>query len=771
MKNIFNTDKTKECSYNKIQILEPYLVNAFEKERKYLLALDIDRLLAGFEENAGCKTEAARYPGWEMTEIQGHTAGHYLTSLAQAYACTGDAEFAARASKICSRLKGCQREDGYLFAWPEEIFDRVEKHQPAWVPWYTMHKILAGLVAAYRHTGDANALDAAGKLGGWIYRRTEGWSEDVHKAVLAVEYGGMNDVLYELYKITGDERHLKAAHKFDEEALFEEIHNGKDILNNLHANATIPKIIGAMNRYLVTGERYYFETAENFWHMVVEHHTYITGGNSEWEHFGKPDVLNAERTACNCETCNSYNMLKLTKLLYMETGDKTFMDFYERTWLNAVLASQNPDSGMTTYFQPMETGFFKVYQEPFSDFWCCTGTGMENFTKLADAVYFQTEDTEEDALYIVRYISCRFQVPGWQVDFEMDVRFPQTDGVRLKVSLPQQMDEKILGKQLYFRIPEWTGGRVEISVNGNKEPAVIRDGYIKFSLEDILNGAADGDGIVEVSFFPQVQAHCLVDDKHTVAFTYGPVVLCAGLGKQMLDTEFTGVQVKVPTKKLFIKDYLILKEDRPEAWLAHINKNLVKKENSLSFSLHGTDADDALLFEPYYSKHNERYGIYWTLYQKNSAELKKRGKDQKKKEKIRNIAVDIIPVGNDQYELAHNIQGTNTEVLREYGYNSRCIQGKGSFQYDMAIDPDGSILAVTYSKYDAGSEFDILIDGGLLAHELLSERDHELYTKYYNLAGQMLDGKKTVTVAFRTLSEQAYCRIYQILYMCGNKQS
>ena len=233
-----------------------------------------------------------------------------------------------------------------------------------------MHKILSGLLSVYTYTKNETAKKVAENLGKWISRRCLGWSEDVRKQVLAVEYGGMNDCLYELYSITQREEFLKAAHQFDEMPLFQQLYEGKDILNGLHANTTIPKVLGALKRYCVLGEeeKFYLIAAEKFWDMVVSHHSYVTGGNSEWEHFGKPDILDGERTSCNCETCNTYNMLKLSKALFEITLERKYADFYENAYLNAILSSQNPETGMTTYFQPMASGYFKVYSTPYDSF-------------------------------------------------------------------------------------------------------------------------------------------------------------------------------------------------------------------------------------------------------------------------------------------------------------------------------------------------------------------------------------------------------------------
>ncbi len=748
----FKNDHTSitACSYDQTTITEPYLVNAFQKTAQYLLELDADRLMAGFLETAGQPSTAQRYPGWESTEIQGHTLGHYLTALSQAYCSTSDEVYGSRVRHICKTMKEAQREDGYLFASQEEIFDRVEQHQPAWVPWYTFHKILSGFLAAYELTGNEDAFIIAQKMGDWVHHRAMGWSEEVHQEVLSVEYGGMNDALYELYRITENKDYFEAAHQFDEEELFQKLYEGKDILNNLHANTTIPKILGALKRYQITGEEFYYTVAEHFWTMVIEHHTYITGGNSEWEHFGEPDILDGERTACNCETCNVHNMLKLSKLLYCCSKQKRYMDFYERAWTNAILSSQNPDTGMTMYFQPMETGMFKVYQDPFSDFWCCTGTGMENFTKLQDALFFRNETT----VFITRYVSCRSRISELGISIDMAVDFPQTD--RIRIDAVTDEGSQI---QLALRIPEWTDG-VSLVIDGKTCIPQIEHGFLFCTVS--------GSTEILLHFQPTIKAHPLPDNPHAAAFTYGPLVLCAALGTADLKITTTGVQVKVPTRQEMIKDYLVLESDTPEEWLNHISHNLIRsgQESELCFTLKGTDEDAHLTFTPYFYQHTERYGIYWTLYQKDSAELTKRLSEQDHSKRIEDLALDIIPIGNDQYELAHHIQGEHTEVTRDLGYNARQINGIGYFQYEMAALPEGCTLAVTYAGADAGHEFDLYINDQLLIHEHLTEADETLYTKCYAISAKLLNGKQNMTVTFRTASEAAACRVFQVLYVC-----
>ena len=340
----------RDFALHEVELNDGYLSNAFLLEQKYLLSLEADRLLAGFYETAGKQAKGKRYPGgWEDQDIAGHTMGHYLTALAQVYASTKDKKFLTRLTYVVDSLAECQAESGYLSAFREELFDNLENGKQAWVPWYTMHKILAGLIRVYQLTELPTALNVAIRLGTWVSGRVNRWDDAMKAQVLATEYGGMNDCLYELYNESGKIEFMMAAEKFDELPLFQQIYEDNDILDGKHANTTIPKFLGALNRYLtVDGEQeFYLDTARKFFDMVVQNHTYVTGGNSEWEHFGTPKILAAERTNCNCETCNTYNMLKLARGLFQVTGEKKYLDFYEGTFWNAIVSSQNPKTGLS----------------------------------------------------------------------------------------------------------------------------------------------------------------------------------------------------------------------------------------------------------------------------------------------------------------------------------------------------------------------------------------------------------------------------------------
>jgi len=611
----------RDFALHAVELNDGYLKNAFRLEQDYLLSLDADRLLAGFYEIAGKKAKGKRYPGgWEDQDIAGHTMGHYVIALAQALAATGDKKIKERLNYVLDSLAECQAESGYLSAFKEELFDNLEQGKQAWVPWYTMHKILSGLLRVYQLTELPTALDMAIRLGGWVSNRVNRWDEATKAQVLKTEYGGMNDCLYELYKESGKIEFMMAAEKFDELPLFQEIYNDNDVLDGKHANTTIPKFLGALNRYLAVGEEqeFYLDAARKFFDMVVQNHTYVTGGNSEWEHFGAPKILAGERTNCNCETCNTYNMLKLARGLFRVTGEKKYLDFYEGTFWNAIVSSQNPKTGMSMYFQPMATGYFKVFSRPFDNFWCCTGTGMENFTKLNDSIYY----AKDDVIYLGMYISSRLKEEMLGLDITMTADLPANPVVKVIVQKESEGETKIA-----FRRPAWSKGGFSVTRKGKNLKTEERGGFVYVSVEK-------GTTEIEAAFMPEVEIHELPDNPDVVAFTYGHLVLSAGLGKEEMVSSTTGVNVTVPTKEIKIKDTITITSGTVEEWKQNPDKVLVRQGNTLNFKLSGTEEDKNLVFSPHYARFEERYGIYWQLVQgeekvQSMPETKERKKSRK----------------------------------------------------------------------------------------------------------------------------------------------
>ena len=436
---------------------------------------------------------------------------------------------------------------------------------------------------------------------GWVYDRTQSWSEQTRETVLKMEYGGMNEAMYDAYEVTKNEKDLIAGHAFDELSLFTPVAKGEDVLSGFHANTMIPKFIGALRRYMILGEdeQFYYIAAKNFWDMVTRHHSYITGGNSNVEHFHDPDVLAGDRSRMNCETCNIYNMLKLTRLLFTLTGEEKYAHFYDRAFHNAILGSQNPHTGMTTYFNPMETGYFKVYGTPYESFWCCSGTGLENFTKLGDSLYFH----EDDILYVNGYLSGSL---AWE---EKGFRLSQKAGIEYEGASLFTVDKADAKATLTvkFLVPEWSKKAPTLQLNGQTLSSQQENGYIAVSR---VWQAGD---TLRIGLFPGIGVSRLPDDPSVVAFTYGPYVLSAGLGTEDFETFLTGSAVSLPTRNLYVKDWIRILDRDTEGWIDHIEKHLVRKQGQFAFILDGTDEDDHLVFEPYYSQHDQRYGIYWRV--------------------------------------------------------------------------------------------------------------------------------------------------------------
>ncbi len=715
-----------------VTMTDDYCTNAFSKEMDYLLSFDTEKLLAGFRENAGLSTNGAtRYGGWENTNIAGHCVGHYLTALAQAYQdpnVTSQQKDALykRITTLVDGMKTCQQhprgKQGFLWAAPvpsdgnvERQFDRVEVGKAnifddAWVPWYTMHKLIAGIVDVYNATGYAPAKDVGSALGDWVFNRCSKWSQQTQRTVLSIEYGGMNDCLYDLYAITGKDSHAAAAHFFDETALFDKVmQGGRDVLNNRHANTTIPKFIGALKRYTVldgktvNGQKVdasaYLKYAETFWDMVTTHHTYITGGNSEWEHFGKDDILDAERTNCNCETCNSYNMLKLSRELFKITHDSKYMDFYENTYYNSILSSQNPETGMTTYFQPMATGYFKVYSTRWDKFWCCTGSGMESFTKLGDTIYMHDDDT----VYVNFYQSSILDWAEKNVTITQESSIPDGASVKFTINGSSSLDMR-------FRIPDWIDGTMGVTVNGSKYSYKTVNGYA-----DVSGDFSTGD-VIELTVPSKVRAYPLPDSPDVYGFKYGPLVLSAELGKEDMKTDSTGMWVTIPKEKKVASETIKISKQGQSvtSFMAEINDHLVRGSDGLSFTLN--DTNTKLVFTPHYKQYQQRYGIYWKFVPNGTV-------IEEKLPRAKTTVTDTVQPGYGQYE-SDNLHGMvetgSVGVTNDSTY--RYTENDGWFTYRMAVDDSAPLmrLHIKLRKADNGKSLRVRVGDSVLRSGKLS---------------------------------------------------
>ena len=643
---------TEPFELDKVQILDNYYLSAQKSDIAFLKKMDTARLMAGFRTTAGIDTKGVRpYGGWEDSLLGGHCVGHYLTALAQAVKVTGDKELKEKSQTLIAGLEECQKKlgTGFLFGAKVEDKEDVEKQfdilegkkkGETWVPWYNMHKVLAGLVDTYKYTGNETALLVAEKLGDWIYARVSKWDLKTNQKVLETEYGGMNDCLYELYSYSHNKHHLEAAQKFDEKALFLMAAKGeKNCLDGKHANTQIPKFIGAIKRYNVLkqlGEakqedEAYLADAEKFFEMVVKRHSFITGGISVMEHFRKDYHLDEIRTQTNCESCCAHNMLKLAKELFKATRKKEYADYYETTLRNAIMGAVKTESGAASYFTPMATGYYKTFGEEDPEknmFWCCTGSGMENFTKLGDSIYFRANDT----LLVNQYVASK--VTWEEKNLVLTQKSDVTKSEEISFVLNALHDKEILDVAIALRIPDWMHGEATIYVNGaEKMTAAGNSGYVLLE-----RNWEDGD-VIMAKYPMSVESVGLLDQDAVFAFRYGPTVLAAKLGKEKMgEATWAGIDLTAPlykvvgnecrkdtiaygepktTELLDSETLTIQKGTSVNEFVSHIEHYLVRDTESetLSFHLKGTDADttfeNGLQFVPFNTLNDERYGIYW----------------------------------------------------------------------------------------------------------------------------------------------------------------
>ncbi len=371
-----------------------------------MLSLDVERLLHTFRINAGLPSSAQPLGGWEepKSEVRGHFVGHYLSACALMYAATGDARLKAKGDAVVAGLAECQKamKSGYLSAYPESFIDRVEAVRPVWAPYYTLHKILAGLIDMAIECDNPQALDVARKFGDWFVTRNAKLSDEQMQKMLGNEHGGVNEALANLYALTGEKKYLDTALRFNHLAVLGPASQREDKLTGLHANTQFPKFIGAAREYDLNGDDTLKTAAEFFWNTVVHERSYVIGGNSDGEHFSPKERLSQALGPNTTETCNTYNMLKLTRHLFCWEPKAEYADYYERALINHILASQNPETGMMCYYVPLRSGMTRGgagmgYNTPENSFWCCTGTGVENHAKYGDSIYFH--DPANKSLY------------------------------------------------------------------------------------------------------------------------------------------------------------------------------------------------------------------------------------------------------------------------------------------------------------------------------------------------------------------------------------
>ena len=581
---------------SRVRLLPGPFLDAADVNRRFLLALDSDRLLHTFRLNAGLPSSAAPLGGWEApeNELRGHYTGHYLSACAMRSAGFGDDEAKARGDRIVTELARCQErlKTGYLSAFPESFFDRLRADERVWAPFYTLHKILAGLLDMHELAGNAQALGVASQLATWIARWTQPLGDAAMARVLEREYGGMNEVLYNLAAATGKEELKELAHRFDHERIFAPLAEGRDELKGLHANTTIPKIIGAARRYETTGETRYRRIADYFWREVAGRRAYCTGGTSNGESWNTdPDVIASELSGYTQECCVTYNMLKLTRHVFGWTRDARCADYAERAIWNGILGTQHPADGSKLYYVPLASGYWKLFGTPLHDFWCCTGTGSESFAKLAGDIYFHGGD----AVYANQYIASTLDWKEKGLRLRQETRFPE-DGrvmIEIRTESPVRADVRV-------RVPAWAEEGGSASLNGKSlEGFAAPGGY--FAVDRVWR---DGDRL-EVRLPISLRVEPAPDDPSTAAVMYGPIVLAGRLGKSGLTPSTLRAE---PTKPRTVPEY---KLDAVSAPLLASEESFAVRSAGKPLSFRAAGLSKEIDLEPLFSIFDERYAVYW----------------------------------------------------------------------------------------------------------------------------------------------------------------
>lgn len=583
----------------------PFL-HAQRMTEAYLLRLQPDRMLHNFRVNAGLKPKAPVYGGWESEptwadiNCHGHTLGHYLSACALAYRSTKDRRFRQRVDYIAGELAACQKAagSGLVCAFPDGpalVAAHIRGERITGVPWYTLHKVFAGLRDGALLADSAAARDVLIRLADWGVVATRPLSAAQFETMLATEHGGMNEIYADLFAMTGREDYRQLSQRFSHKALMEPLVEGRDLLDGLHANTNVPKVVGFQRVYEVTGDDRYARAAAFFFRTVAHTRSFATGGHGDNEHFfAMADFDRHVFSAKGSETCCQHNMLKLARLLFMQDPRADYADYYERTLYNGILASQDPDSGMATYFQGARPGYMKLYHTPEDSFWCCTGTGMENHVKYRDSIYFH----DDRALYVNLFLPSSVQWRDKGAELVQRTTFPDapTTSLQWKLHAPAQI-------ALRLRHPRWSR-TATVSVNGQE---VLRSST-PGSYVEVDRLWRDGDR-VELRLVMEAAVESAPAAPDIVAFTYGPIVLAGALGRQGLAPgadiivnerkygEYNGGDVAVPT----------LAGD-PKALAQRVRPGAAP----LEFTIAAKDGTPVRLI-PYHRIAHERYATYWRV--------------------------------------------------------------------------------------------------------------------------------------------------------------
>ena len=761
------SSKLKNFPLSSVRLLESPFKAAQQTDLKYILSLDANRLLAPYLREAGIETKSINYPNWENTGLDGHIGGHYLSALSEMYAATGNQQIKERLDYMLDALEKCQQKNGngYIGGVPgsKALWEEIAKGKidagsfslnNKWVPWYNIHKVYAGLIDAYTLTGNEKAKKMLIQLSDWCLNLTAKLSDDQIQQMLRSEHGGMNEVFADVAAITGNKKYLVLAEKFSHKVILDPLLKNTDALNGIHANTQIPKVIGFMRVAEVGGDAKWADAANFFWNTVVEHRTISIGGNSVREHFNPSnDFSSMLESREGPETCNSYNMLKLSKHLFLANPSSKYMDYYERTTYNHILSSQHPDGGFV-YFTPIRPRHYRVYSEPQHSFWCCVGSGLENHGKYGELIY--AHDTQN--LYVNLFIPSTLNWKDKGITVTQNTKFPfeEQSSIRLSLKKPQQFAIK-------FRYPSWVeNGKMKITVN-NKEISLVKDLNSYVSIERKWK---TGD-VITMVLPMQNKTEQLPDKSAWVSFVHGPIVLAAVTDT----TDLVGLHADDSRMGHIANGPIYPIEDAP--LLVSNNTDLAASLKAVANKPFTFTVSDLIYQEkyknlqlvPFFQIHDARYMLYWPFTTKEKLpEIQKAMKDREEAQmKLEVITVDVVTAGEQQPESDHNFKGdkTDTGIFKERHFRN----GKGFFSYDMKNNNlEARKLRFTYFGADKNRNFDVYVNAVLVASmNMDGSEGNQFIDKIIELPAAILNPKpKILQVIFKAKPNSTITGIYEV---------
>lgn len=714
-----------------VQLLESPFKQAMRADAAYLLSIEPDRLLAGFRSHSGLKPKGKLYEGWESSGLAGHTLGHYLSAISMHYASTREPEFLKRINYIVAELNECRlaRKTGYVGAIPKEdtIWAEVAKGDirshgfdlnGGWSPWYTVHKVMAGLLDAYLYGHNIQALKICRGMADWTGETIKNLDDDKLQKMLLCEYGGMAETLANLYAITGNRKYLDLSYKFYDKRILDPLAQKQDILPGKHSNTQIPKIIASARRYELTGDKKDKTIADFFWKTIINHHSYATGGNSNYEYLSDPNKVNDKLTDNTIETCNTYNMLKLTRHLFAVAPSAAFMDYYEKALYNHILASQNHADGMMCYFVSLRMGGKKEYSTPFDTFTCCVGSGMENHVKYNESIYFRGAD---GSLYINLFIP---SVLNWKekgVTVKQESNLPASDRIIFTVNATKPAIFAIR-----IRKPKWSSN-ASIRINGKQQQlSPDTQGYF------VLSRKWGKNDKIELNTPENIYTETMPDNANRCAIFYGPVLLAGTLGNTEPDP-LKGVPV------------FVTNETNPNNWLQMVDKD------QLSFSTVNIARPDEVKLIPFYQTQNQYYSVYWDIFTPEAWTIQQKTYDEQKKkqQELEASTTDILRPGEMQPERDHNLSGEKMTTGEDHQKKWRSTENGGYLQYEMKVDANtqNTLINTYWGMDNRDRTFDMLIDGVKLATEDLNQyKESRFYDISYAIPIELTKGKQKVTI-------------------------